>query len=116
MAADRLNQKAQGRCTVSWGCDETVYGVACLIDRRIQITPVAASSDVGVVHPPTEPHRPLAAVKGRFEPWAVLQHPAIDRRVVDDDATRLSPLFDLAIARWVGHIPAYQVSMISCAT
>jgi hypothetical protein len=57
-------------------------------------------------HPPAEPHRALAAVKGFLQLRAVFDHPPVDGRVIHVDPTFEQEFFDMACAQGVGDIPA----------
>src|SRR5881296_1943256 len=59
-----------------------------------------------LVHAPTDPHGPLAAVKGFLQRRAVFDHPPVDGRVLHVDPTFKHELFDVARAQGVGDIPA----------
>jgi hypothetical protein len=40
--------------------------LASLIDGAIEIVPPPFDFDIRLIHPPAQPHRPFAAVEGRF--------------------------------------------------
>src|SRR5262245_65605246 len=98
MAPDRLGEEALGRLLISLPREEKVNRLAALIHGPIEIMPLALDLDVRLVHPPAASHRALAAMEGLFEPWGILQDPAVDRRLVDRDPTLLHQLFQLAVA------------------
>src|SRR5947208_2942404 len=75
--------------------------------RTREIVPVTFDLARGLVHPPTPPHRALAARKRLFPQGTVLHAPALERRVVDRDPTLLQQLCDMPIAQRVGDIPAH---------
>ena len=75
--------------------------------RAIEVVPLAFDLDVGLIHPPAKPDWAFAAVERRFQLGAVLQDPAIDRRVVDGHPTFLHQLFDMAVAPRIGHVPPH---------
>ena len=83
MAADRLDEEARGRPRVALLREPEIDGLSGLIDGAIEIAPLALDPNVRLVHPPADPHRPLAAVERRFQWGTVLQNPAVDRGVVD---------------------------------
>ena len=49
-----------------------------LIDHALEVAPVPAYADAGLVHPPADVYWALAAVEGRFELGTVLQNPTVD--------------------------------------
>src|SRR6266436_7212419 len=65
------------------------------------------NNSIGLVHAPTDPHRPLAAVKRFFQLGTALHDPALDGRVVDRYPALLQEFFDMTIAQGIRHIPAY---------
>ena len=67
VAPDRLFQKAQRRRLISVLCEEKVNGLPGLIHGAIEVVPLAFDLDVGLVHTPADPHRPLAPVERRFQ-------------------------------------------------
>ena len=63
MAADRLGQEPLRGLRVALCCQQEIDGLAGLIHRTIEGIPVAFDLDVGLIHAPTDPHRPLAPVE-----------------------------------------------------
>ena len=62
--ADGLLQEASRGVFVPVLRQQKVNGFAVFVDSTVQIFPLAFHSNIGFVHAPAEPHRPLAAVKG----------------------------------------------------
>jgi hypothetical protein len=54
--------------------------------------------DVGLVHPPTDPYRALAAMERLLQQGTVFHDPTLDGCVVDRDPTLLHEFFDMSIA------------------
>jgi hypothetical protein len=52
--------------------EQKVNGLPGLIDRTVQVPPLTFDADVRFIHPPAEPHRPLAAVERLFQLWLYL--------------------------------------------
>jgi hypothetical protein len=98
VAADRLLQKPQCGLGVAVLGEQKVDRLAVLIDRPIQLAPLAFDLDVRLVHPPANPHRTLPAMKRFFQQGTVFHDPALDRRMVDRDPTLLHQFFDMPIA------------------
>jgi hypothetical protein len=63
--------------------EEDVHRATQPVGRPVQILPLAADLDVGVVDPPRRAHRALAAAKGLGQHWHDLQRPAMHRGVID---------------------------------
>ena len=57
--------------------EQKVNGLAVFIHGAIQVAPLAFDADVGLVHAPAAPHRPLAEVEHGFQLRAILQDPAV---------------------------------------
>ena len=87
VAADRLGQEAFGRLLVALLREEEINRLAVFIDSAIEIAPLALDLNVGLVHPPADPHRSLATVQGFFEERAVFDHPPVNGRVIHVDPT-----------------------------
>jgi len=63
VAADRLGQAPLGGLLIALCRQQEIDGLAGLIHRTIEGIPVAFDLDVGLIHAPTDPHRPLAPVE-----------------------------------------------------
>jgi hypothetical protein len=87
--------------------EQKVNGLAVLIHRPIQIAPLAFDLDVGLIHPPTDPHRPLAPMEGFLQQRTVFHHPTLNGRVVERHAAFLHELFDMPVAQGIGDIPPH---------
>src|SRR5262249_13303956 len=66
MAADRFLEKAERGLLVPLLGEQKVNGLTGLIHRAIEIVPLTFDLDIGLVHPPTHPHRALPAMKRLF--------------------------------------------------
>jgi hypothetical protein len=97
-AADRLRQQPERRLLIPGLRQQKVNGLTILIHGAVQIAPLAFDPDVRLVHAPAAPHQPLAVVKCRFQRRALLQHPAVNRGMVDRHAALLHECFDMTIA------------------
>src|SRR6266850_839319 len=106
MTPNRLGEKARGGALVALVREQEINGLAGLIHRTIQIAPFPTYADVGFIHPPTHPHRPLTAMERGLELGTVFQHPAIDGGVIHRDAALLHELFELVVAQGIRHVPA----------
>jgi site-specific DNA recombinase len=107
MPADRLAEEARGGLLISVGGEEEVNGLSHLIDSAIEVAPLPFDLDVRLIHPPTDPHRPLAAVERGFELGTILHHPTVDGGVVDRHTALLHQLFDMTRAQGIGDIPPH---------
>src|SRR5205823_390870 len=59
------------------------------------------------VQPPADAHGTLATMKGLLQQRDILQHPAIDRGMVDLDAPFFHHLLELTVADRICDVPAY---------
>jgi hypothetical protein len=98
MTEDGLDQKASGCLLVSAFREEEIDGLAALIHRTKQISPLPLDPNIGLIQPPAAPDSALVAMERRFQLGAVLQDPAIDHGVVDGHPTFLHQFFHLAVA------------------
>ena len=62
--------------------------------------------DVGLVHPPADPHGTLAAVERLFQRGTILDDPPVDRGMIHVDTPFEHEFFDMARAQGIGHLPA----------
>src|SRR5712691_3453608 len=106
MAPDRLLQKPQGSLLITLLGEEEIDGLALLVHRSIEVAPLPLDLDVGLIHPPTDPDGPLAAVKRLLQLRAVFDDPSVDRGVIDLHPALFHQFFDMTRAQRVGHIPA----------
>jgi hypothetical protein len=102
MAADSLSEEPSGSPFVALLGEEKIDGLAGLIDRAIEIAPLALDLDVRLVHPPTAPHRALPPVKRLFQQAAVFHDPTLNGGVINGYPAFLQEFFDMAIAQRVG--------------
>jgi hypothetical protein len=104
---NRLFQKAQRCRLIPVLRQEKVHGLPRLIHGAIEIVPLAFDFNRGLVQAPTQPHRPLAAMKHRFQQGTVLHHPPLKGRVVNRHAAFLHELFDMPVAQGIGDLPPH---------
>jgi hypothetical protein len=107
VAMDRLGEKAERGLGIPVLREQKVNGLAGLIDRSVQVPPLAFHSDIGLIHPPAASHWALAAVERLFQLGTVLHDPALDGRVVDWHPALLHQFFDMPITQGIRHIPPY---------
>src|SRR5262249_16428087 len=86
--------------------EQKVNGLALLIDRTIEIAPLALHLDVCLVHPPAHPHGTLAPMKRLLELGAIFDDPSVNGGVIHLHPPFLHEFFDMARAQRVRHIPA----------
>ena len=82
-----LCKKRSAAFAISFGGQQEIYRSACLVDRPVQIFPDALDLHVGLVQPPTGSYRTLARTKLLLQQRHVLDHPTIERGMVNLDAT-----------------------------
>jgi site-specific DNA recombinase len=105
VAADRLLQKPQGRLLIAVLGQQKVDGLTLLIDRPIEIAPLTFDLNIRLIHPPTDPHRALAPVKGFFQQGTVFHDPTLEGRVVDRHPALFHEFFHMPIAQGIRDIP-----------
>jgi hypothetical protein len=106
MAADRLGQKTLRRRFISVLGEEEINRLARLVNSTVEIVPLAFDPDVGLVHPPADPHRPLAAMKGVLQLRAVFDDPAVDGGMIHVHSALAHEFFNVSCTQRVGDIPA----------
>src|SRR4030095_2900502 len=100
-----LQKPQRGRCVPVLG-EQKVNGLAMFVHRAVEIAPLALHLDVGLVHPPADPHWTLAPMKRLFELWTIFDDPPINGGVIHLHSPFLHEFFDMARAQRVRHIPA----------
>src|SRR5262245_30774618 len=104
---DGLRENAERGFCIPVLREQNVHGLPGLINRAIQVPPLAFDSDVRLIHPPAASHRSLAAVERLFQLSTVLHDPALDRRVVDGHPALLHEFLNMPRTQGVDHIPTH---------
>jgi len=102
VAAERLLEKPQRCLFVPVFRQQKVNRLAVFVDRTGQRVSLALHFHRRFIHAPTDPARPLAAMKHCLERRAVLAHPPIARRVIHVHPTFEHELFDMARTQRIG--------------
>ena len=71
-----------------------------------KVFPLALDPHLCFVQPPADAHGTLATMKGLLQQRDILQHPAIDRGMVDLDAPFFHHLLELTVADRICDLPA----------
>src|SRR5262249_7483495 len=85
---------------------QKVNGLPLPIHGAIQVIPLAFDLDIGFVHAPADPDRPLPAMKRFLQLGAIFDDPAVDGGVIHLYPTFLHEFFDMASTQRIRHIPA----------
>src|SRR5262249_32129576 len=83
-----------------------VNGLAMFVHGAIEVVPLALHLDVGLVHPPADPHWTLAPMERLLQLRAVFDDPPVNGGVIYVDSTFLHEFFDMARAQRIRHVPA----------
>jgi hypothetical protein len=67
------------------GSEQKIDGVACLVHRPVQISPLTFDLDVRFIHTPALACRALVPTKRLLEQRHQLYDPAMNRRMIDAD-------------------------------
>ena len=107
-SSQRLAEESLRRLGVARRREVEVDRVPELVERAVQVRPLAAHLDVGLVNSPARRLRPTPLPAQPFlHFWSETLHPAIDRGVVDRDAALGHHRFEVAVADRVAAVPAY---------
>src|SRR6266568_6812403 len=106
VAADGFFQKPERGLFIAVLREQKVNRLALLIHGTIEIAPLALDLDVRLIHPPANPHRPLAAMERLLELRAISDDPSVNGGVIHLHPPFLHEFFDMARAQRVRHIPA----------
>src|SRR5208283_2569550 len=85
-------------------CEEVHRG-AGFVHGPIEIFPGASDLHIGLIQPPAGADRPLAGTELTVQLGRVFDDPAIERRMVNLDASLFHHLLELPVADRVGDIP-----------
>lgn len=83
VGGDGVLEKAHRRCLVAVSAEQEIHGVAGLIDRPVQVLPVAFHLDIGFVHAPAGANGKLLSPESRLHHRNQLDHPAMHSGVID---------------------------------
>src|SRR5829696_8686694 len=103
---DGLLEEPVGGVSVSSGGDEHVDDLAELVDRAVDIAPLAGDLHVGLINLPAIPHQVPAWPSGVGQQRREPLHPAVDANVVDLDAPLGEQLLDVAVGQAKAQVPA----------
>ena len=107
--SQRLSEEPLRRLGVAGRREVEIDRVPELVDRAVQIRPLAADLDVGLVDAPAPRPGPAPLpAQALLHLWGVSLHPAIDRRVVDRHAAFGHHCFEIAVADRVPAVPAHR--------
>lgn len=98
-------KECPGRGMIALGPQKEVDGVAALVDRAVQVLPLAADLDVGLVHPPALFDGALALAEHSCQDWQHLDGPVKQRGVIDENCALGHHLLDLAKTQWISGVP-----------
>ena len=104
--ADGLLKKPASRHGVPAGGDEYVDDLAELVDRSVDVAPVASHLHVGLVDLPAIADAVAAWPSGIGQQWREPLHPAVDGHMVDLDAALGEEFFDVAVGQAEAQVPA----------
>jgi hypothetical protein len=66
--------------------------------------------DLGLIHMPADPDRPLTTMEGVFHLETIFQDPAVHSRVVDRHPAFLRAFFHIMVTQGIGQIPPHAGS------
>jgi hypothetical protein len=72
----------------------------------MEVRPLALDAERGLVHPPTLPHKPLAAMKRFLQRRTVLDDLTVNGGMIHVDTAFEHQFFEMACAQRTRHIPA----------
>ena len=87
--------------------EQEVHSVAVPINGAVQILPLAADLDAGLVHAPAPADRAVTPPKHRYRHRQDLERPAVHRGAIDEHAAFDHHLLDVAQAQRIRGIPTY---------
>jgi hypothetical protein len=93
-----LEEPAGCPCVPTWG-DEHIDDLAELVDRAVDVAPLASDLHVGLVDLPAVTDGVAAGPSGVRQQWREAQHPAVDGDVVDLDAPLDQEFLDIAVGQ-----------------
>jgi hypothetical protein len=106
MARQGLAEQALGSLQVTVIAEEELNRVANAVDGAVQIRPATADLDVGFVDMALSGDPTLSTVEALEQQRREMHDPAVDRRMVEADATPRRHLFQVAQAEIVSQVPA----------
>ena len=103
---DRSAQEPQRRFAIPLGRQQEVHRGGGFVYGPVEIFPGASDLHIGLIQPPSGAARPLAGTELTVQLGRVFDDPAIERRMVNLDASLFHHLLELLpVADRVGDIP-----------
>jgi len=103
---DGLLENAHRRLLVLLGRLQEVDGLTRLVDCTIKVLPNTVDQNGRRIDAPTRPHEALVFLQRHFQQRPKPNRPAVDQRMIDDSASFMHHFLQLAVAQWVGCVPA----------
>jgi hypothetical protein len=107
LSTERLTEEALGRPLVPLGAEQEVDGLAGAVDRPVQVAPLTVDPDEGLVDVPRAAARPQVTTHALLELRREALDPAVERDVVDLDATVGEHGLEVAVADREPEVPAH---------
>src|SRR3954453_20882737 len=105
MVLQHFAEEALGRSQVARGGEQKVDRRAVLVDGPVQIAPLAADLDVGLVNANRPAVRLAKGSQPTLDQRRAAQDPAVQGGVVDRQAALPEQLFNVAVAQGIAQIP-----------
>src|SRR2546430_2175917 len=93
MTANGLLEKLERRLFVAMLGQQKVNRLAGFVYGSVEVVPLTFDLKVGLIHPPADPHRPLAPMERLFQGRTVFDDPALDSGVIDLNPALLHQFF-----------------------
>src|SRR6185295_1627767 len=101
-----LAEEALGRLQIALGRQEKVDGDAVLVDGPVQVSPLAADLDVGLVNANRPAMRLAKGPQPTLDQRRVSQDPAVQGRMVNRQPVLPEQLLNVAVAQGIPQIPS----------
>jgi hypothetical protein len=105
--ADGLFEKASRSCVISLGAKQKIDRIFVAIDGSVQVLALASDPDLGLIHSPARANGALSPSEHGGHHRQDLHRPAMDGRVINDNATFGHHLLNVPQAQRIGRVPAH---------
>ena len=103
-------EERPGCRSVATLADQDLDYLPVLVDRAVEVGPLAGDLDVGFIDKPSIPRRVPSRASRVNEFGREGLHPPVDRDVVDLDATFGEKFLDVAVGQVIAQVPAHRGS------
>ena len=105
LSRQHLAEEALGRVEVALGGQQEVDRIAVLVDGPVEVAPLTADLDVGLINPDRTAVRLAELAQPLLDQRRVGEYPAVQGAVINLDPAFQEQLLDIAVAERIAQVP-----------